>query len=75
MHVPGMGVRPFFFSSLYDGPATQQTVFDNSACDAVSSALNGFNACVLLYGQTVSITTTSYLLLINCKVQLRIIYF
>ena len=65
MHVPGMGVRPFFFSSLYDGQASQQIVFDNSACDAVLAALNGFNACVLLYGQTVSIIISLLYLLPN----------
>lgn len=52
MHVPGMGVRPFHFSNLYDGHASQQTVFDTSASDSITAALNGFNACVLCYGQT-----------------------
>ena len=65
MHVPGMGVRPCFFSSLYDGDASQQKVFDNSACDAVSAALTGFNACVLHYGQTVSISISLFMTSLN----------
>ena len=52
MHVAGMGVRPFHFSNLYDGDASQSSVYYSSASDSVAAALNGYNSCVLCYGQT-----------------------
>merc|ERR1719230_1801451 len=52
MFVPGCGVRPFYFSTVCDGPTTQLDVYQRVAQDAVCSALNGMNACVLAYGQT-----------------------
>ncbi len=30
----------------------QEEVYDSAAREAVTSAINGFNACVLCYGQT-----------------------
>mmetsp|Transcript_25467 Transcript_25467/g.42490 ORF Transcript_25467/g.42490 Transcript_25467/m.42490 type:complete len:864 (+) Transcript_25467:35-2626(+) len=52
MHVPGSGVRPFQFSNVHKGDATQQQVYDKSAQDAIATVLNGFNACIMCYGQT-----------------------
>ena len=52
MHVPGNGVRPFFFNHAYEGHASQQAVYATCAADSVVASLNGFNACVLCYGQT-----------------------
>jgi Kinesin motor domain len=52
MHIAGMGVRPFHFSNLYDGDASQSSVYYSSSSDSVAAALNGYNSCVLCYGQT-----------------------
>lgn len=52
MHIPGSGVRPFNFNNLYDGLTTQKKVYENSANDSVIAALNGYNSCILCYGQT-----------------------
>ena len=52
MFVPGSGVRPFVFPTVLDGKASQMEVYVKAAQDAVVSALNGLNACVLAYGQT-----------------------
>ena len=52
MFVPGSGVRPFVFPTVLDGKASQMEVYVKVAQDAVVSALNGLNACVLAYGQT-----------------------
>lgn len=52
MHIAGMGVRPFHFSNLYDGNASQSSVYYSSSSDSVAAALNGYNSCVLCYGQT-----------------------
>lgn len=52
MHVPGAGVRPFHYSAVHTGEASQQEVYERSAQDAVTAALNGFNACLMCYGQT-----------------------
>ena len=52
MHVPGVGVRPYHYSAVHKGSATQQAVYERSAQDAVAAALNGFNSCVMCYGQT-----------------------
>ena len=52
MFVPGVGVRPFLFSSVLDERAEQRRVYQSVAQDSVASALNGLNACVLAYGQT-----------------------
>ena len=57
--VPGVGVRPFNFSNVFDKDASQETVYTNFAQNAVLCALNGFNACVLAYGQTGSGKTFS----------------
>ena len=52
MHVPGQGIKLFHYSNLYDGITTQSSVYSNSATDSVVAALNGFNSCILCYGQT-----------------------
>ena len=52
LHVPGTGVKQFHFSNLYDGESSQSSVYSNSACDSVVAALNGYNSCILCYGQT-----------------------
>lgn len=56
---PGVGVRPFVFSRVFDGAASQADVYNSAARGAVTAALNGFNACVLCYGQTGSGKTHS----------------
>jgi hypothetical protein len=52
MHVPGVGVRPFHYSTVHKGEASQRAVYERSAQEAVASVLNGFNACLMCYGQT-----------------------
>ena len=52
MFIPGCGVRPFLFSTVCDETTAQREVYQRVAQDAVVSALNGMNACVLAYGQT-----------------------
>ena len=59
MFVPGSGVRPFLFSTVCDGQTSQVDFYQRVAQDAVCSALNGMNACVLAYGQTGSGKTHS----------------
>ena len=46
MFIPGLGVRPFFFSTVCDEAAEQREVYMRVAQDAVVSSLNGMNACV-----------------------------
>lgn len=45
-------VHRFTFDYVYDQDSTQQTIYENSARDAVQSTLEGYNATVLAYGQT-----------------------
>ena len=52
MHVPGVGVKQFHFSNLFDGISTQSIVYSSCASDSIVAALNGFNSCILCYGQT-----------------------
>jgi len=52
MHIPGAGVKPFHYSSVFKGEASQKQVYEKSAQDAVVSILNGFNAAIMCYGQT-----------------------
>jgi len=52
MYVPGMGVRPFPFSRVFSGSTSQATCYDQCARQAICAALNGWNACILAYGQT-----------------------
>ena len=52
MYVPGIGVRPFTFSRVFDSTASQEAVYTHTAREAVLFLLNGFNTCVLCYGQT-----------------------
>jgi hypothetical protein len=52
MHIPGMGVRPFYFSNVFDEESSQIEVFELGAMASISAAMNGFNSCILCYGQT-----------------------
>ena len=52
MHVPGSGVRPFHFNNVFVDKTRQQQVYNDSARDLVTAALNGMNSCLLCYGQT-----------------------
>ena len=52
MHVPGSGVRPFHFNNVFIDKSNQQTIYNDSARDLVTAALNGMNSCLLCYGQT-----------------------
>ena len=51
VHVPGAGVKPFPFSRVFESEG-QADVYAAVGAPAVTSALNGMNACVLCYGQT-----------------------
>ncbi|EGR34190.1 kinesin motor domain protein [Ichthyophthirius multifiliis] len=42
----------FSFDYVYDQNSTQQDVYNNTARHSVQSALEGFNACIIAYGQT-----------------------
>ena len=52
MYVPGQGFRPFHFGAVFGEDSGQEAVWRHSAHDAVIGALNGFNACLICYGQT-----------------------
>ena len=52
LFVPGLGIRPFHFSGVYNPQCEQRDVYESTARDSVLAALNGFNACLLCYGQT-----------------------
>merc|ERR1719428_547231 len=52
MFQPGAGIRPFVFARVFDGDSTQEHVYENTARGSVCAAVNGFNACLLCYGQT-----------------------
>lgn len=69
MHVPGVGVKQFHFSNLYDGISSQSAVYSTSANDSIVAALNGFNSCILCYGQTGKLKPLSNLcvFIINSK--------
>ena len=51
MNVPGSGVRPFYFARVFEEKCKQQEVYERAARDLVGSCLNGFNSCLLCYGQ------------------------
>ena len=42
----------FTFDHVYDQDASQESVYERSAKDAVLSTLAGYNAAMLAYGQT-----------------------
>lgn len=42
----------FTFDYVYDPYATQDFLYENTACSAVNSVLEGYNATILAYGQT-----------------------
>ena len=52
MHLGGAGVRAFAFSCVNDASTTQNKMYQKGAQESVMAALNGFNACLLCYGQT-----------------------
>lgn len=52
MHVNGVGVKPFYFSNVHGGAASQQEVYVKSVEASVTACVNGFSATVLCYGQT-----------------------
>jgi kinesin family protein 5 len=52
MFQPGAGIRPFVFARVFDQEASQEDVYENTARSSVCAALNGFNSCLLCYGQT-----------------------
>jgi len=52
VNIPGSGIRPFYFSNVFDGASTQENVYAECAREAVTSCMNGYNACILCYGQT-----------------------
>ncbi|CAE8686136.1 unnamed protein product [Polarella glacialis] len=52
MYHPGVGVRPFVFARVFDDRGSQEEVYDQACQGSVCAALNGFNACMLVYGQT-----------------------
>eukprot|EP00927_Polykrikos_kofoidii_P028618 TRINITY_DN24946_c0_g2_i1.p1 TRINITY_DN24946_c0_g2~~TRINITY_DN24946_c0_g2_i1.p1 ORF type:complete len:971 (-),score=192.44 TRINITY_DN24946_c0_g2_i1:81-2786(-) len=52
MYQPGAGIRSFVFGRVFDGESPQDEVYEDGARGCVCSALNGFNACMLVYGQT-----------------------
>jgi hypothetical protein len=54
MHVPGTGVRPFHFSTVYaaNHDYAQEEMYQQTTRDSIQAVLNGNNACILCYGQT-----------------------
>eukprot|EP01041_Mallomonas_annulata_P001896 gene1896-3673_t len=52
MSCPGAGIKPFNFFSVFPGNCLQKDVYENGAKDLVAGVLNGFNSCLLCYGQT-----------------------
>lgn len=54
MFQPGAGVRPFIFARVFGGEDSQAALYEHGTRGAVVAALNGFNACVMCYGQTSS---------------------
>jgi len=52
MAISGAGVKPFYFNSVFDGPCTQEKVYNVAAKESINAVLNGLNACLLCYGQT-----------------------
>ncbi|CAN0388939.1 unnamed protein product, partial [Discosporangium mesarthrocarpum] len=43
----------FTFDHVYDVSASQEKVYDTTAMEVVESSLQGYNATVFAYGQTV----------------------
>eukprot|EP00933_Yihiella_yeosuensis_P071061 TRINITY_DN79256_c0_g1_i1.p1 TRINITY_DN79256_c0_g1~~TRINITY_DN79256_c0_g1_i1.p1 ORF type:complete len:581 (+),score=128.20 TRINITY_DN79256_c0_g1_i1:3-1745(+) len=52
MYQPGVGVRPYVFARVFDDNCRQEDVYDQACRGSVCAALNGFNSCMLCYGQT-----------------------
>ena len=44
--------KPFTFDHVFDQNATQDEVFGGIGTDLLSSAFEGYNACLFAYGQT-----------------------
>jgi len=49
---PGVGIRHFNYSKVFEASGSQDEVYGHGARDLVTSVVNGFNACFLCYGQT-----------------------
>jgi len=44
--------RRFRFSHIFDGKSTQEEVFNKTSKDILQSVMEGYNGCILAYGQT-----------------------
>ena len=51
LNVPGAGIKSFQFMNVFDENASQSNVYNQSIQEMVVAMLNGFNSCVLCYGQ------------------------
>ena len=60
MHVPGIGVRSFDFTNVFDGHTSQSNLYEKGVRQSITHLLNGFNACALCYGQTGSGKTHTF---------------
>lgn len=49
---PGVGLRPFSFTRVFDASSSQREVYEGCARRAVADLVNGESGCVLVYGQT-----------------------
>eukprot|EP01035_Chromulina_nebulosa_P005843 gene5843-7915_t len=52
MVAPDVGLREFTFDGVLSERSSQRTVYDSSSRRLVMDFLNGFNATVMVYGQT-----------------------
>lgn len=50
--VPGVGLRSFHFSRVFDQNATQRSVFTESGARVVVDFVNGQSGSIIVYGQT-----------------------
>eukprot|EP00755_Sulcionema_specki_P010789 Sspe_Gene.7133::Locus_2409_Transcript_3_4_Confidence_0.400_Length_1226::g.7133::m.7133 len=49
---PGIGMRAFQFDHVFEGHATQHTVYCTTVAPAVQDVMNGIDACCIVFGQT-----------------------
>ena len=49
---PGKNEQAFSFDSVYDGEATQQSIYTDLGAPLLRKALEGFNGTIFAYGQT-----------------------
>lgn len=59
MNLPGSGVKTFQFQKTFDDESNQTQVYNECSEEMIVSMLNGYNACVLCYGQTGEILYSS----------------